>query len=68
MLVLDGDTYVEYGVHTRGDQAASPLLDGFAADVPAVFDAPESGAYRRVACIIVRSSGNEVAGARAATR
>ena len=44
VLVLDGDTYVEHGVHARGDRAASPLLDGFAADVSAVFDAPESGA------------------------
>ena len=44
VLVLDGESYVEHGVHARGDEAASPLLDGFAADVAAVFDAPESGA------------------------
>ena len=44
VLVLDGDAYVEHGVHARGDKAASPLLDGFAAAVAAVFDAPESGA------------------------
>lgn len=44
VLVLDGESYVACGVHTRGDKAASPLLDGFAADVAAVFDAPESGA------------------------
>ena len=44
VLVLDGESYVARGVHARGDKAASPLLDGFAADVAAVFDAPESGA------------------------
>lgn len=44
VLMLDGESYVAYGVHTRGDKAASLLLDGFAADVAAVFDAPESGA------------------------
>ena len=44
VLVLDGEGYVAYGVHARGDKAASPLLDGFTADVAAVFDAPESGA------------------------
>ena len=44
VLVLDGDIYVEHGVHARGEEAASPLLDGFSADVTAVFDAPESGA------------------------
>ena len=44
MLALEGDAYVEHGVHTRGGTAASPLLVGFAADVAAVFDAPESGA------------------------
>ena len=44
VLVLEGDAYVEHGVHARGDQAASPLLVGFAADVAAVFDAPETGA------------------------
>ena len=44
VLVLDGDIYVEHGVHASGEEAASPLLDGFSADVTAVFDAPESGA------------------------
>ena len=44
VLRLEGDAYVEHGVHARGDKAASPLLDGFAADVAAVFDAPETGA------------------------
>ena len=44
VLVLDGESYVAHGVHARGDKAASSLLDGFAADVAAVFDAPESGA------------------------
>ena len=44
VLVLDGEAFVEHGVHPRGGEATSPLLDGFAADVAAVFDAPESGA------------------------
>ena len=44
VLVLEGQAYVERDVHTRGDTAVSPLLDGFGADVAAVFDAPESGA------------------------
>ena len=44
VLVLDGDAYVEHGVHGRGAKATSPLLEGFAADVAAVFDAPETGA------------------------
>ena len=44
VLVLDGESYMAYGAHARGDKAASPLLDGFAADVASVFDAPESGA------------------------
>jgi len=44
LLVLDGESYAEHGVYARGDKAASPLLDGFVADVSAVFDAPESGA------------------------
>ena len=44
VLVLEGDAYVEQGVYTRGDIATSPLLDGFTADVAAVFDAPDSGA------------------------
>ena len=44
VLVLDGDAYVEHGVHALGDAAASRLLDGFVADVTAVFDAPKTGA------------------------
>ena len=44
VLVLEGQAYVERDVHARGDTAVSPLLDGFRADVAAVFDAPESGA------------------------
>ena len=44
VLVLDGDAYVDHAVHGRGAKATSPLLEGFAADVAAVFDAPESGA------------------------
>ena len=44
VLTLDGDAYVEHGVYSRGDSAASSLLAGFAADVTSVFDAPRSGA------------------------
>ena len=44
MLALEGDAYVKHGVFGRGGSATSPLLEGFAADVSAVFDAPESGA------------------------
>ena len=44
VLTLQGGAYVEHGAYTRGQAAASPLLPGFAADVAAVFDAPESGA------------------------
>ena len=44
VLALDGEAYVEHGVFGRGGAATSPLLEGFAADVSAVFDAPESGA------------------------
>ena len=44
VLTLDGEAYVEAGTYARGSQAASRLLDGFTADVSAVFDAPESGA------------------------
>ena len=44
VLKLEGDVYVECGAYARGGKAASPLLDGFTADVAAVFDAPASGA------------------------
>ena len=43
VLALEGDAYVEHGVHAAGATAASRLLDGFAADVTAVFDAPKAG-------------------------
>ncbi len=38
VLTLSGDAYVEHGVFARGDTATSPSLDGFAADVTALFD------------------------------
>ena len=41
VLALEGQAYVERGVFGRGVAATSPLLEGFAADVSAVFDAPE---------------------------
>ena len=44
VLTLDGEAYVEHGAYARGSQATSRLIDGFTADVSAVFDAPESGA------------------------
>ena len=44
VLVLEGEVYVEHGAYGRGDRVVSPLLDGFTADVDAVFDAPEQGA------------------------
>ncbi len=37
-LTLTGGTYVEHDVFARGDTATSPLLDGFAVDVTALFD------------------------------
>ena len=40
VLTLQGAAYVEYGVYVRGTTATSPLLEGFAAEVSAVFDAP----------------------------
>ena len=43
MLVLRGETYVEHGRYGRGETAVSVLLEGFAAEVSAVFDAPETG-------------------------
>ena len=44
VLALKDDAYVEHGVFGRGGAATSLLLEGFAADVSAVFDAPKSGA------------------------
>ena len=44
VLTLQDGAYVEHGVFPRGGSAASRLLEGFAADVSAVFDASESGA------------------------
>ena len=44
VLALEGEAYVEHGVFGRGGAATSPQLEGFAVDVSAVFDAPESGA------------------------
>ena len=41
VLILKGGAYVEHGVFRRGAIATSPLLEGFTADVGAVFDAPE---------------------------
>ncbi len=43
VLALEGDAYVEHGVYAHGGSATSRLLAGFAVDVAAVFDAPESG-------------------------
>ena len=39
VLVLDGETYVEYGVFGRGGQAESKLLVGFSVHVDEVLDA-----------------------------
>ena len=44
VLVLRGEAYVAHGRYGRGEMAASALLEGFAAEVSAVFDAPETGA------------------------
>ena len=44
VLTLQDATYVEHGPFARGATATSALLAGFAADVSAVFDAPEAGA------------------------
>ena len=42
VLTLAGNAYVEHGVFDRGDTATSPLLDGVAVDVTALFDEAES--------------------------
>ena len=39
VLSLGDDTYTEYGSFTRGEAAASALLEGFQLNVAAVFDA-----------------------------
>lgn len=44
VLALAGDACVEHGAYAAGDTATSRLLDGFAADVTAVFDAAKAGA------------------------
>ena len=44
VLALRGEAYVEHGRYGRGETAASVLLEGFAAEAAAVFDAPETGA------------------------
>lgn len=41
VLTLEGGAYATLGEFTLGQQAASRLLDGFAVDVTAVFDAAE---------------------------
>ena len=46
VLALREDAYVEHGACVRGDTATSPLLDGLAVDVAAVFDAPPPGVRR----------------------
>ena len=43
VLALEGGAYVEHGVFAAGDSAGSRLLQGFAADVTTVFDAPKAG-------------------------
>ena len=40
VLTLQGDAYVEHGVHRRGDTARSATLDGLAVEVDAIFDSP----------------------------
>ncbi len=43
VLTLAGNLYVEHGVFALGDTVTSPLLDGVAVDVEALFDESESG-------------------------
>ena len=44
VLAMEGDAYSGLGVFAAGDAAKSRVLEGFAADVSAVFDAPKPGA------------------------
>ena len=44
VLALRGEAYVEARPVRAWGEAASVLLEGFAAEVSAVFDAPETGA------------------------
>ena len=44
VLAMEGDAYSDLGVLAAGDAAKSRVLEGFAADVSSVFDAPKSGA------------------------
>ena len=44
VLALEGDAYRALGVFGAGDAAESRVLDGFAADVRSVFDAPKPDA------------------------
>ena len=44
VLAMEGDAYRELGVFAAGDAAKSRVLEGFAADVSSVFDAPKPGA------------------------
>lgn len=43
VLALDGETYREHGVFTKGQSANSVLLSGFALDVTALFSVGQSG-------------------------
>ena len=44
VLAMEGDAYRNLGVFGAGDAARSRVLDGFAADVRSVFDAPKPDA------------------------
>ena len=44
VLAHEGDAYRDLGVFGPGDAARSRVLDGFAADVRSVFDAPKPDA------------------------
>lgn len=43
VLVLEGATYSELGIFTRGQKASSRTLSGFAADVTTLLDAAQAG-------------------------